>query len=336
MHLAISPTSLDSWQNYLDREHPDAHVLQCGTWGSLKAEFGWSPLALERSGAGALALVRNFPLGLQLAYIPRGPVGDWVPDLVSSLDNALRDRGVFALVIEPDGALASEERQTLLSRGFRETRQTIQPRRTLVVDLSPDEDEILGRMHQKTRYNIRLAGRKGVTVKPWADVEGFSRMMNTTGARQEFGVHSPEYYRLAYELFHPRGECELLVAEFEGTPLASLMVFARGRRAWYFYGASTEIERNRMPTYALQWAAIQWARSRGCLSYDLWGIPDEDVKTLESQFKHRSDGLWGVYRFKRGFGGEVVPGESAWHRVYRPLQYLLYRAALRVRNRSLT
>ncbi len=95
----------------------------------------------------------------------------------------------------------------------------------------------------------------------------------------------------------------LLLAEYEGRPLAALMVFALGRRAYYLYGASTDEERNRMPTYLLQWRAMQWARARGCLEYDLWGVPDEDEQTLEAQFETRRDGLWGVYRFKRGSAG---------------------------------
>jgi peptidoglycan pentaglycine glycine transferase (the first glycine) len=149
-------------------------------------------------------------------------------------------------------------------------------------------------------------------------------MMQVTGGRDGFGVHSLEYYRRAFELFHPAGACELLVAEFEGKPLAALMVFAHGRRAWYVYGASNDEERNRMPTYLLQWEAIRWAKARGCEEYDLWGVPDENEETLESNFESRNDGLWGVYRFKRGFGGEIRRAAQALDRVYNPLLYKLY------------
>ena len=93
--------------------------------------------------------------------------------------------------------------------------------------------------------------------------------------------------------------CDLLVAEYDGRLLAGLMVFARGSRAWYFYGASNDEERNRMPAYLLQWEAMRWAKSRGCSEYDLWGVPDAEEDALEEGFSTRSDGLWGVYRFKR-------------------------------------
>jgi lipid II:glycine glycyltransferase (peptidoglycan interpeptide bridge formation enzyme) len=157
-------------------------------------------------------------------------------------------------------------------------------------------------MKQKTRYNIRLAQKKGVTVFPTNDLDTFHQLMQVTGQRDAFGVHSLDYYRRAYDLFHPRGECELFLAKLEGEALGGLMVFARGERAWYFYGASSDRRREVMPTYLLQWEAMRWARSRGCTSYDLWGVPDTDEQALEAQFTERADGLWGVYRFKRGLG----------------------------------
>jgi lipid II:glycine glycyltransferase (peptidoglycan interpeptide bridge formation enzyme) len=95
-------------------------------------------------------------------------------------------------------------------------------------------------------------------------------------------------------------------------------------QAYYLYGASTDEERNRMPTYLLQWEAMKWAKSLGCETYDLWGIPDEDEETLEANFEKRQDGLWGVYRFKRGFGGELKHAVQALDRVYNPLLYKLY------------
>lgn len=179
-------------------------------------------------------------------------------------------------------------------------------------------------MKQKTRYNIRLAEKKGVIVRTWDDMESFHKMMLVTGDRDHFGIHSLEYYRCAYELFHPMDMCELLVAEYEGKPLAALMVFARGQRAWYFYGASTDEERNRMPAYLLQWEAMKWAKARGCEEYDLWGVPDEEEPTLEANFEKQQDGLWGVYRFKRGFGGELKRVAQAMDRVYNPMLYWAY------------
>jgi len=180
------------------------------------------------------------------------------------------------------------------------------------------------RMKQKTRYNIRLAEKKGVTVRAWDDIESFHKMMLLTGGRDGFGVHSLEYYRHAYELLHPKQMGELLLAEYESKPLAALFIARNGNRAYYLYGASTDEERNRMPTYILQWKAMKWAKARGCEEYDLWGVPDEDESTLEAIFEKRHDGLWGVYRFKRGFGGELKRAVQAMDRIYNPFLYWAY------------
>jgi lipid II:glycine glycyltransferase (peptidoglycan interpeptide bridge formation enzyme) len=209
---------------------------------------------------------------------------------------------------------------------------TIQPPRTLLVDLDGSEEVVLSRMKQKTRYNIKLAQKKGVVVHPSADLDAFYRLMRITGQRDEFGVHSLDYYSHAYELFHARGDCELFLAEYQSELLAGLMVFTHGRRAWYLYGASGIDHRDRMPTYLLQWEAMRWARGRGCTEYDLWGVPDSSEETLEAYFTQRNEGLWGVYRFKRGFGGRLVRAVGPFDRVYYPLLYKLYLAWFRMRG----
>ena len=320
-------SSAADWDSFLVR-FPEAHLLQTSAWGELKGAFGWTPHPVITGNAGALLLERRFAPGLRIGYVPMGPVGDWLPDLIPSLLSLARSLRCFALKLEPDAPDGSPLADQLLALGFSPSLHAVQPRRSLVVDLSRDEDAVLARMHQKTRYNIRLAERKQVRVRPWDDLPAFGRMMQTTAARDQFGVHSPAYYARAFELFHPRGECELVLAEFEGRPLAALMVFARGTRAWYLYGASTDEERNRMPTYELQWEAMRWARRRGCRTYDLWGVPDADRESLESEFESRGDGLWGVYRFKRGFGGELVRSIGAWDYPLQSLPYSLYRAVL--------
>jgi lipid II:glycine glycyltransferase (peptidoglycan interpeptide bridge formation enzyme) len=303
---------------------PQAHLLQTSSWGELKSAFGWKARYLTNGETGAQLLLRPLPLGYHIAYIPMGPIGNWLPDMIPSLDEFCRNNRCILLKVEPDSDWNADLVERLSDAGLTASPHTIQPQSTIEIDITPGEDEILAAMKQKTRYNIRLAGRKDVRVRPWDDLEGFSRMMIETGERDEFGAHSQAYFQKAYDLFYPQGACELLVAEYDGQPLAALMVFARGHRAWYLYGSSTDAHRNRMPTYLLQWEAIRWARSRGCTIYDLWGIPDADEETLEQQFTQRSDGLWGVYRFKRGFGGQVMRSMGAWDRVYNPWLYRLY------------
>ena len=317
--------SLADWNQFISN-HSDAHLLQMGEWGELKNNFGWKPVRLVLNNeVGAQILFRRLPLGLTLGYMPK-PVfsGQWsvVSDQFwKEVDSVCKKNRAVFLKVEPDAWV--DEINFQLST-FKLSTHNIQPPRTITISIKEDDEQILARMKPKCRYNIRLAEKKGITVRAWDDISAFHEMMTVTGGRDKFGVHSQEYYQRAYELFHPKGTCELLVAEFEGKPLASLMVFANGKRAWYVYGASNDQERNRMPTYLLQWEAIRWAKARGCDEYDLWGVPDENEETLETQFESRHDGLWGVYRFKRGFGGEVRRAAQALDRVYNPLLYWAY------------
>lgn len=315
--------------------HPDGHLLQTPAWGDLKCAFGWSVarVGIRDNGqltAGAQVLFRPLPTALYtIAYIPKGPLVDWnnkslVEFLFQSLDNVAQSANAVFLKIEP--LPTAPDLNSLISKTRTEPASTIQPRRSVIVDLRGSEDEILARMKQKTRYNVRLAEKKGVVVAPSDDVEAFNALMKVTGERDQFGVHDPKYYRKAYELFHPTGHAQIFTASFEGKPLATLMLFMLGKRAWYFYGGSSNEERNRMPAYLLQWEAMRWAKAHGAEEYDLWGVPDEDEETLESNFETRHDGLWGVYRFKRGFGGELVRAPAAFDRVYSPLLYRLYKA----------
>ncbi|MCC6260383.1 MAG: peptidoglycan bridge formation glycyltransferase FemA/FemB family protein [Anaerolineales bacterium] len=317
--------SLAEWNQFIER-HPNAHLLQMGFWGELKKDFGWKTVRLiSNAEVGAQILFRRLPLGLTLGYLPK-PVNSeqlalGADEFWSEVDAVCKQQRAILLKIEPD-AWSGETRFS--SSALRISPHNIQPPRTIVVSIKEDEDAMLARMKSKCRYNVRLAEKKGIKIRAWDDISAFHEMLTITGGRDSFGVHSEEYYQRAYELFHPAGICELLVAEFEGKPLAAVMVFAHGKRAWYVYGASNDQERNRMPTYLLQWEALRWAKARGCEEYDLWGVPDANEDQLEAQFEARHDGLWGVYRFKRGFGGEVKRAAQAVDRVYNPLLYWFY------------
>jgi peptidoglycan pentaglycine glycine transferase (the first glycine) len=334
------PAHAASWDALVSAA-PRGHVLQSWAWGELKTRFGWRVQRLGVGNAAAQVLYRSLPGGLgSIAYVPKGPLADYadaasLQPLLAAIRPLARQQRAVCLKIEPnleDGPVLSGQLQSL---GFRASPHTVQPRRTLLVDLDGGPEEVLGRMKQKTRYNIRLAGRKGVTVRPGseADLPTFYWLMEATARRDGFGIHTRAYYETAHRLFVPLGQGRLLLAEYEGQLLAGLVVFAAGRTphggtACYMYGASADEYRNLMPTYLLQWEAMRWAREQGCQAYDLWGVPDEEEAILESEFTRRSDGLWGVYRFKRGFGGRLVRSVGAWDLVYAHLRYRLYTLAV--------
>jgi lipid II:glycine glycyltransferase (peptidoglycan interpeptide bridge formation enzyme) len=348
--------SESSWDVFV--EHcADGHILQTSAWATLKSRFGWSAgrVAVTDENqvvAGASVLFRRLPLGLAtFAYIPKGPLVNWddaplVSMLFDGLDALCRGRRAFALKIEPDieanDHFARRKTNDELCRSSSfvlRPSSFIQPRGTILLDLTKTEDEIMAAMNQSTRRNIRLAARRGVVVREGTanDLPAFHALMQITGERDGFGIHSADYYRTAFELFVPRDWARLFVAQVAGaspcaSPIAAIMVFAFGSKAWYMYGASGNEHRERKPTHALQWEAMRWAKSRGCATYDLWGIPDENEETLEAKYREEDSGLWGVYRFKRGFGGRIVRYVGAFDRVYNSLLYRVYLLALRRRG----
>ncbi len=377
--------------------HPAGHILQTSGWAALKGSFGWTsqrvvlrtiPSPQAPIIGGASILFRRLPWGQSLAYVPRGPVVDWDdPAQARAVLTMARECGrkqhAALLKIEPELPASPELAEQLAAFGFRPSPQRIQPLSTIHVDLAAGEDAILAAMKPKWRYNVRLAERKGVTVRAGtpADLPAIQALMDVTGARDGFGVHSAEYYRTATALFAPQmktsppypplplrgtqavlpgeggvgaplpsqgepvlsvskegrgvGEMTWLLAEHEGALLAAIALFALGRMAWYIWGASSDEGRNLMPNHALQWAAMRRAIARGCRIYDLWGIPDEVGENPAAYAEPESwgeGGLWGVYRFKQGFGGRVIRYTGAWDLPLSGIGYRLYRLALRVRR----
>jgi lipid II:glycine glycyltransferase (peptidoglycan interpeptide bridge formation enzyme) len=318
--------------------HPRGHLLQKSAWAGLKRPYGWAAarVGLAHQGAlvaGAQLLFRPLPYRLgTMAYLPFGASvshPDQREPLWRAIDRAAKAHHAAFLKWEP-GFFLDEPPPDFERFGFRASTHTVQPPRTILIDIAGDAETILARMNQGTRRKIRQSAKNGVRIFEAArdDIPRFTRMMHETGERNTFGVHEPAYYALAYDLFVP-GDGALILGEIDGETLAGVMVFSVGRTAYYLYGASSSARRNLMAAYGVQWAAIEWARARGCTHYDLWGIPDEDEAVLEAQFETRSDGLWGVYGFKRGWGGQVVRSAGAWDKVYNPLVYAACQLALR-------
>ncbi|MDQ7036720.1 MAG: peptidoglycan bridge formation glycyltransferase FemA/FemB family protein [Anaerolineae bacterium] len=267
-----------------------------------------------------------------MAYIPYGATvtdaSQW-STLWDAIHACAKSHGAAFLKWEPGFYYNEDPTQW----GFSESPQRIQPPRTLMIDITGDDDVIQKRMNQGTRRNIRKAYKNAIRYYEASpdDLPHFTNMMTITGKRNAFGVHEPAYYDLMYKLFVP-DHAALFLAEHEGDTLAANLVISVGNTAVYLEGASSNEKRNLMAAYGVQWEAIQWAKKRGCQYYDMWGVPDEDRETLEVQFKNRNDGLWGVYRFKRGWGGDIIRSAGAWDFVYNRIIYTAYKTALRIRS----
>jgi peptidoglycan pentaglycine glycine transferase (the first glycine) len=339
--------NLEGWDAIIQKL-PHAHLLQTREWSLIKAPLGWSPLAYSWEDdegsckAACLVLKRQIRIlpGLLSAcilYAPKGPLLDWhdqplVERVLSDLKQITREEKSIFIKIDPDiiwatGLPGAEEEKhipegtrlqgDLKSSGWQYSNNQIQFRNTIFIDLLCTDDELLARMKQKTRYNIRLAEKKGVEIRKGSlsDVSMLSKMYAETSLRNGFAVREREYYERVWQILLDAGMLTFLIAEFEGEPIAGLVLFHFAGQAYYFYGMSTEVHRECMPTYLLQWKAIQISRELGCSVYDLWGAPENF---------NESDALWGVFRFKEGLGGRLIRTIGAWDFPVKHDQYNLY------------
>jgi lipid II:glycine glycyltransferase (peptidoglycan interpeptide bridge formation enzyme) len=291
----------------------------------------------------------GFAARLSILYAPKGPLLDWTnislrKRVLGDLQSFAKKQGAIFLKMDPDvllgtgipqsendvidpsgGSVVSELKQ----RGWKYSSDQIQFRNTVLLHLHPTEEELLARMKQKTRYNIRLAEKKGVTLRIGTtnDFDMLYKMYAETSVRDGFVIRDEGYYKTVWQTFTanaqslitnpqlPIPSSEILLAEVNYKPIAAIFVFYFAGRAYYVYGMSRAAHREKMPTYLLQWEAMKRARARGCTVYDLWGAPD---------VFDESDSMWGVYRFKEGLGGKVVRTLGAWDFAPNPLWYKLY------------
>jgi lipid II:glycine glycyltransferase (peptidoglycan interpeptide bridge formation enzyme) len=309
---------------------PEPHILQSYAWGQFKAKYGWTAqrvLFQEGDTVRGAALVLRREVRLLpgcILYVPKGPIlvepadVSLLSDALGLLEGVSRREGAIFLKVDPDLSLNDERiMEVFRSRGWRYSNEQVQFRNTLTIDLRADEEALMAGMKSKTRYNVRLAGRKGVEVKPGTveDLALFYEIYAETASRDGFIIRPFDYYREAWGAFLRGETAQLLLAWYGGEPIAGLILYRFGPTAWYMYGASTERHRDRMPNYLLQWEAIRWAKGQGCTTYDLWGAPD----TLD-----RADPMWGVYRFKEGLGGKLYRGIGAYDYPASQAQYLAY------------
>lgn len=326
-----------------------AHPLQSWAWGALKERFGWRAhrLWLADGAATAQILVRPFR-GLSAAYVPRGPQLSGQAELDDALVEAAvslaRRRRAAFLRFEP-GVLETDLRAQGVSElfarhRFREVETTLQPRSSVRVDLRRSEEELFGLFSKGHRADIRRAEREGVVVRRGnskSDVELLHEMLRASQQRKTFAVHSLPYYRTLCAEFGD--EACLLLAEHANRVVAGSLVIAFGGQAVYLAAGSNQTGRAHHASHLLQWHALRWARSRAT-SYDLWGIPDArgrlalldqaggaDRQTPRSALEEqaRADPLDGVYRFKKGWGGEVVRTLPAFDRVLLAPAYWFWR-----------
>lgn len=311
-------------------------------------------LAGKELVAAALVLQRNIRIGgftqkMGVSYVPKGPLLDWSDEplrkrILKDLKEHAQKHSAIFIKIDPDlevgrgipgspeaceHSLAGSVISDLKAARWQFSDEQVQFRNTVLIDLDSSESELLSNMKQKTRYNVNLAKRKGVSVRAATpeDINTLIHMYAETSVRDDFVIRNEAYYREVWNAFMfnkaqkrlDQPSAEALVAEVEGEPVAGVLVFRFANKAWYLYGMSRSEHRDMMPNYLLQWEAITRSKAAGCKVYDLWGAPDDFVE---------SDPLWGVYRFKEGLGGTVHRYLGAWDLPINTMLYKLYTRTL--------
>jgi len=311
------------------------HFLQSYEWGELKKKTGWEPIRIiieddqDQVAASMQILKRKLPImGKSIFYAPRGPVLDFnnqnlIKELMKKLKSIARQHNAVFLKIDPD--ISIEEAHvvnTFEKFGFRQKQkgknfEGVQPRFVFRLDIDRDEDAILASFESKTRYNIRLAQRKGVEIIKDCDLEHlkiFYDILKVTAERDNYMIRAFSYYEDIWDIFIQKGLAKLFMAKYQDQYIAGAISFVFGDKTWYIYGASSNEHRNVMPNYLVQWEMIRWAKEMGCRIYDFRGVSGDF---------NPDNPLYGLYRFKKGFNGDLVEFVGEYDYLYSPLFYRL-------------
>ena len=322
------------------KSHEKSHFLQLPQWAGVKEHWVWrGVLALEDDKiVGTMSvLIRKLPMGFSMMYVPRGPVCDRndpyvMACLLGGAEDLAAQQNALELRMDPDEPFENRSFRELMGAwGFREYEDNgfnhIQAQHVFRLYLrGKTEESVFGEFCQKTRYNVRLATRKGVTIRvysgdkpvPDGELDAFDRIMRETGNRDHFIPREKAYYRKVLESLG--GEAVLYMAYYEDTPVAGTIGVFSGGKGWYLYGASSNHHRNVMPNYLLQWEMVRTALERHCVFYDFRGVPGK---------VREEDPLYGLYRFKKGFGGTYCKFTGLFLCRYRPVLGICFDMALK-------
>ena len=330
-------TDREAWNRFVEAR-PTGNITQTFEWGELghADEGGCLRLGAYANGnlVGAmLVIIERAPLLRRpYFYVPRGPVvddptGPALAALCSRAAEEAKQRGAFMLKVEPNVPDADATWITALGKlGFRHNPHATHPRRSWVLDITPTEEQLLAGMKEKWRYNVRLSMRKGVQVREAsseADIDTFYALYQETAARDGIWIHPKEHYAKFLRLYGERDAAVLLLAEYEGQPIAGLIAAKCGPVTTYMFGVSSNRERNRMPNHLLQWTAIRWAKARGCTLYDFRAI----AEVLDP-----SEDMYSLYTYKQGYGGRSFLALASHDLPYSPPLYWLYSRLLGVKR----
>jgi len=336
----------EAWNSFI-ASVSHTHFHQSWEWGELAPDLGGKAVRLaatndgEMLGAAQVFVNRLHRLPKTQLYIPRGPAAreprmQVLGPLLDACRGLADDNDAAGIKIEPNAPDdARDWKSALESLGLSTTFPPSQPRSSWLLDISPDAEAILAGMKSKTRYNVRLAERKGVEVAEGtpADLDAFYRLYQETAIRDDFFIQPCDFYRRMFTLFSDSGRFCLLLARYKKELIAAVTLVVQGNTCWYVHGGSGNQHRNLMATYLLQWRAMLWAKTQQCALYDFRAVPD---------VLQEDQDMYGVYRFKEGFGGYhyttlptyAMPYEQGLYRVSQGLFAARFAVQQRRRRRQ--
>lgn len=302
-----------------------AHILQSAAWATVKAATGWTArrYVLEDGGARhgvAQVLLRRLPLGVSVAYAPRGPLVDpsRLADAIRAVRDALATERCASLLCDPEIAADPAVTAALERSGIRRSPVFVQPRRTLLMDLTKDPETLLATMRKKTRQYIHKAERAGVVTEETRDLDRFLAVLRRVGERDRFALHSREYFTRLIEAFGERAH--IFMARVGADDSGALLLAHMGDGAWELYGGWSGDHAEARPFYLLKWRAMMRMRALGARRYDMWGLAEG-----------ADDPLAGVENFKLGYGGDVTEWIGSFEVPVRALLYPLWQLGARRR-----
>jgi lipid II:glycine glycyltransferase (peptidoglycan interpeptide bridge formation enzyme) len=318
-----------AWDDFLAAT-PGGHHVQTGLWAKVKETMNWQSVRLavlqgDTIIAGAQILFRSLPLVGKIGFVAKGPLFS-VNDrelqalVITELQKLARKHRIQPLVIQP-GKMDEGLIHLLQKKGFRPSTLEVAPRATLLLDLSPDIETIQAGISSKTRYNIRLSGRKGIKVREGteADLDTYYQILATTSKRKKFSPYPKAYFKAIWQVLRPYGYAQMFIAEYKGEVVSAQLAIPFGDTVINKMSVWNGRHGNRRPNEALQWAAITWAKAKGYRFYDFEGIKMAAARAVLNQEPIPDSVQQTVTSFKLGFGGQPVLFPAAYDYFYNPL-----------------
>lgn len=325
------------------KNNPNINFMQTPNWAEIKENWKKEFIIVrnkENKITGTMSiLLRKVPIiNRYIMYAPRGFIcetndKETLEKLTNKAKEIAKKYKAFIFILDPDVTNEDQKFKNIMTdlgykmkKNIKRSNDVIQPKYLYKLNIkNKNEEEVMKLFSQKTRYNIKLAIKKGVKIREGdiKDINTFFKIMKETGKRDNFYVRKKTYYEKVYKEMS-KEHAKILIAEYKNTEIAAAMPIMYGNKVWYLYGGSTNKYRNLMPNYLLQWEMIKLAINLKCETYDFGGI---------SGYMNTNSKSYGVYRFKKGFNGEIFECINELYIIFNPIINFIWNILFKIRKK---